>query len=422
MGLVNTLIKGDRIVWAIFIALCVVSVLEVFSASTLLAYRAANYWSPIFRHLQMLGAGVAIVLLAQNIPYRFFSLGILLLPLSAVLLAFTLYYGEDINGSSRWMNMFGVSFQPSEIAKLACVIYVSFLLSRRQKFTDAQIFKYILFGVFPICGLIVLENFSTAIMLYVVCVVIMYIGQIAFKKLIILILVSAIAVAAFIGSLFIVKDEWVTKYDIVAKIKHRVETFTKPKEQLSANTYIIDDDNRQETYAKIAIANGGIGKFPGLGQQRDHLPAAFSDFIYAIIIEEMGIIGGVVVMFLYIFLLFRAGTIARRCEKLFPKLLVLACGLMIGIQAFANMAVVVGLFPVTGQPLPLISRGGTSTIITCTYIGIILSVSRFGAGIGDEEDEDGDEDDEPSPATAPEAAPGNNPLEAVQTLNNLEPC
>ena len=149
----------------------------------------------------------------------------------------------------------------------------------------------------------------------------------------------------------------------------------------------IDGDDYQVVHAKIALARGGLfGKFPGHGQQRDFLPQAYSDFIYAIIIEEMGIVGGVFVLLLYIILLVRVGMIARRCDKLFPKFLVLGCGLLVVVQALTNMAVAVDLIPVTGQPLPLVSRGGTSTVISCAYIGIILSVSRFGANMGNEEE------------------------------------
>ena len=169
------------------------------------------------------------------------------------------------------------------------------------------------------------------------------------------------------------------------------------------NLYVITDDNYQITHAKIAIARGGLfGRMPGRSVQRDFLPLAYSDFIFAIIIEELGLVGGTVVLLLYIMLLIRVGIIARRCERLFPKYLVIGCGLMIVIQALTNMAVAVNLLPVTGQPLPLISRGGTSTILTCVYFGLILSVSRFGAGMGEEEaeEEEIEEDKEEEEAAA----------------------
>jgi cell division protein FtsW len=299
------------------------------------------------------------------------------------------------------MSVFGVSFQPSEIAKLTCIVFVSFLLSKRKKFTDAQIFKYILIGVTPICLLIAPENFSTALLLFCVCFLLMFIGQISLKRMGGLFLVLVLLGGLFFSSLFMVKPEFIEKSNLLLKVKHRLEAGFGEKPKLDANTYKIDDQNRQETFAKIAIANGGIGKFPGHGQQRDFLPQAYSDFIFAIIIEEMGVAGGFFVLLLYVILLFRVGMIARKCEKLFPKYLVLGCGLLIGVQAFANMAVVVGLFPVTGQPLPLISRGGTSTLITCIYFGIILSVSRFGAGIGNEEEEEEEIEEQEADAIEP---------------------
>lgn len=193
-----------------------------------------------------------------------------------------------------------------------------------------------------------------------------------------------------------------------------------------SGTYKITDDNYQVTHAKIAIARGGVfGQMPGHGQQRDFLPQAYSDFIYAIIIEELGIVGGIFVLLLYIMLLVRVGMIARKCDKSFPKFLVLGCGLLVVVQALANMAVAVNLVPVTGQPMPLVSRGGTSTLISCIYFGIILSVSRFGANIGNEDEEEEDTEnpenpsDEPSGETINQAVEGereDNPLSAVETI------
>jgi cell division protein FtsW len=373
--------------------LCLISVIEVFSATSTLAYKDGNYWGPGIRHASFLLGGFFLILLLHNVPCRFFSALVILLPGSIVLLAYTLFFGQEINGSNRWMNLLGISFQPSEVAKLACVVYVSFLLSRRKIFTEAQKFAYILTGIVPVCGLIFKENFSTCAILFLICFLMMFIGGISLKKMGILSLVLALLIALFFSYVYTLPEETLKKYDNLAKVKHRTENMLKESLPLEAKTYIVNDDNRQETYAKIAIANGGLGKLPGHGQQRDTLPQAYSDFIYAIIIEEMGIIAGFAVLFLYIVLMMRVGVIAYKCNSLFPKLLVLGCGLMIGVQALANMAVVVGLFPVTGQPLPLVSRGGTSTLITCFYFGIILSISRFGAGMGDDEEEEEEEDD-----------------------------
>ncbi|MDR1919154.1 MAG: FtsW/RodA/SpoVE family cell cycle protein [Tannerellaceae bacterium] len=395
MNLANILFKGDKVIWIIFLLLCLISIIEVFSATSTLTYKDGDYWGPIFRHASFLLGGALLILLIHNIPCRFFSALGFLLPVSAVLLGFTMLFGVEINDSSRWMSLFGIRFQPSEIAKLSCIVYVAFLLSRRKMFSDKQIFNCILLGVSLICALIFPENFSTSVILFVVCFLMLVIGWVSPKKIALLFLALVLLGASFFFLLHTLPDEMVNKSNLLEKIKNRTEKTFKETPPLDAKTYKIDDYNRQETYAKIAIANGGLtGKLPGLGQQRDTLPQAYSDFIYAIVIEEMGIIIGFFVLFLYIALMIRVGAIAHKCDKLFPKYLVLGCGLLIGVQALANMAVVVGLFPVTGQPLPLVSRGGTSTVITCVYFGIILSISRFGAGIGNEEEEEEEDDEE----------------------------
>lgn len=389
MELANKLFKGDRVVWIIFMFLCLISVIEVFSATSTLTYKNSNYWAPVVRHASFLLAGFVLILVLHNVPSRFFSALILLLPVSALLLIVTPLIGESTNEAYRFLEIFGVRFQPSELAKLACVVYVAFLLSRQNRLGNDKVFNYILIGVFIICFLIFLENFSTSAMLFFICYLMLFIGQMPLKKIGAFTLILLFAGAFLIALLFALPDKMTQNVARLATIKGRITDFFVEKPELNADTYKITDDNYQVSHAQIAIASGGVfGKMPGHGQQRDFLPQAYSDFIYAIIIEEMGVFGGFFVLFLYIVLMIRVGMIARRCDKLFPKYLVLGCGLVIIVQAFVNMAVAVGFFPVTGQPLPLVSRGGTSTVITCVYIGIILSVSRFGAGMGNEEEEE----------------------------------
>ncbi|MCC8133564.1 MAG: FtsW/RodA/SpoVE family cell cycle protein [Tannerellaceae bacterium] len=388
MDLANKLFKGDRVIWIIFMFLCLISVVEVFSATSTIAYKNANHWAPIVRHISFLLGGFVLILLIHNIPIRFFSVLILLLPVSMVLLLITPFIGVRTNDAHRWLEILGIQFQPSEIAKLACIVFVAFMLSRRGKFTEKQIFTYILVGVGLTCVLILPENFSTAIMLFAVCCLMMFIGQLPFKNLAMLAGVLALGLGLFILTLTITPREYLSVIPRAATWKERISDFKSKEKRLDAATYEINDDNYQVSHAKIAIARGGLfGQMPGHGQQRDFLPQAYSDFIYAIIIEELGIIGGVFVLLLYIMLLVRVGMIARKCDKLFPKFLVLGCGLLLVVQALANMAVAVNLIPVTGQPMPLVSRGGTSTVISCIYFGVILSVSRFGAHMGNEEDE-----------------------------------
>ena len=408
MDLASKLFKGDRVIWVIFMFLCLVSVIEVFSATSTIAYKNANHWAPIVRHATFLLGGFVLVLLMHNIPCRFYSLLSLLLPVSMVLLAITPFVGVVVNGEPRWLEILGIRFQPSEIAKIAAIGYTAFILSKRNWFTDKQMFWYILGGVGGVCFLIG---------------VLMLVGFIRFAPDKVIDLMP----------------------DRVHTWKARIERFSDPADAVKfepGRAVSIDGDDYQVVHAKIALARGGLfGKFPGHGQQRDFLPQAYSDFIYAIIIEEMGIVGGVFVLLLYIILLVRVGMIARRCDKLFPKFLVLGCGLLVVVQALTNMAVAVDLIPVTGQPLPLVSRGGTSTVISCAYIGIILSVSRFGANMGNEEEtpeEEGTADvaeggtlpeseriadatldtvsDKPFEATAKAPVGEENPLEAVRTI------
>lgn len=389
MELANKLFRGDRVIWIIFMFLCLISVIEVFSATSTIAYKNVNFWAPIVRHASFILGGFVLILLLHNIPCRFFPIFILLLPVSILMLLITPFIGVSANDAHRWLEIFGVQFQPSEFAKLSSIVFIAFMLSKRNKFTESQIFKTILIGVGVTCLLILPENFSTAIMLFGVCFLMMFIGQLPLKSLLKLAGVLLVSGGVFF-CLLLFTPESVAKYlpDRFSTWQGRIERFVSPAEteETSDGVLKITDDNYQVVHAKIAIAKGGIiGQMPGHGQQRDFLPQAYSDFIYAIIIEEMGFIGGMVVLLLYVILLIRVGMIARKCEKLFPKFLVLGCGLLLVVQALANMAVAVDLIPVTGQPMPLVSRGGTSTMISCIYFGIILSISRFGAGMGNED-------------------------------------
>lgn len=401
MNLANKLFKGDRIIWLIFMFLCLISLIEVFSATSTLTYKSGNYWGPIVRHATMLLGGFALILLLHNIPYKYFSLLILLLPVSAVLLLITTLFGETTNEAERSLDIFGFGFQPLELGKLACIVFVAFLLSRRHIFTPDQIFYYILIGVAVICALIFPENLSTSVMLFAVCYLMMIIGQLPFRKMLLLTVGGILGATLFLVILLSIPEDFFKSEDGIgsklgrlATWQSRIMLFTKEKQKLDPATYDLSK-NEQVGHAQIAIARGGIlGKLPGHGRQRDFLPLAYADYIYVIIIEELGLLGGFFVMMLYIALMIRVGVIAKRCDKLFPKFLVLGCGLIIVFQAFFNMAVAVDIMPVTGQPLPLISRGGTSVLITCVYFGLILSVSRFGAGIGNEEDEDEEDENE----------------------------
>lgn len=385
MDLLRNLFKGDRVIWIIFLCLCLISIIEVFSAASTLTYKTGDHWGPITQHSIILMVGVFIVIFIHNINYKWFQVfPVFLVPISAALLAFVMLMGvitgDRVNGAARWMSFFGIQFQPSELAKMAVIIAVSFILSKTQTEDGAssKAFKYIMIITGFICLLIAPENLSTAALLFGVVFLMMYIGKVAMRKLLSLVGVIMLCGGMMVAiTLVVPEDSDIPFLHRLATWKSRIVGFVDPKEDVPAAKFDIDKD-AQIAHANIAIASSNvIGKMPGNSVQRDFLSQAFSDFIFAIIIEELGLLGGAFVVILYIWLLIRAGRIAQKCERTFPAFLVMGIALMLVSQAIMNMCVAVGLFPVTGQPLPLISKGGTSTLINCVYIGMILSVSRY---------------------------------------------
>lgn len=392
MDFFSRIFRGDKTIWCIFIVLCVISLLEVFSATSTIVYRQQNHWSPILRHAAFLLIGFGGVMFLQRLPTRFFSIFVILLPISCLLLIVTMFLGADVNGAQRWLGVGAFTIQPSEIAKISAVGFVAFFLSKTNKENESSMFKVIIISIGITCGLILTENLSTAVLLFMVVFLMMFIGQVNWKKLGVIVLICVGVMFLVGGILKLVPEDTIKDYfpDRFATWKSRIDKHSveNPEEEHNPKTYEITRHNFQTTHAKIAIANGNIIGLPGSGSERDFLPQAYSDFIYAIIVEEMGLVGAIVVLLLYFALAVRAGMLARKCEKMFPKYLLLGSAMMIVMQALVNMAVAVNLIPVTGQPLPLISRGGTSTIITCAYFGIILACSNF----KEEQHEDVDED------------------------------
>lgn len=383
MDLIKDIFKGDKVIWIIFLFLCLISIVEVFSAASTLTYKSGDHWGPITQHSVILMVGAFIVVLVHNIPCKYFRvLPFFLLPISCILLLAVMIMGNYVNGAARWMTFFGIQFQPSELAKMAVIIVTAFILSKFQEEDNAnpKAFKYIMWIIGIVFFLIAPENGSTAALLFGVVFLMMLIGRVPWKQLGILVGSVALILFLFVGVIMITPA---SKYRDLPMM-HRVETwqnrikgFFENKEAVPAAAYDIDKD-AQIAHANIAIATSHlIGKMPGNSVQRDFLSQAFSDFIFAIVIEELGLLGGGFIVMLYLWLLIRAGKIAKRCEKQFPAFLVMGIALLLVSQAMLNMMVAVGLFPVTGQPLPLISKGGTSTLINCAYIGMILSVSRY---------------------------------------------
>ncbi len=405
MTKIFNIFKGDKCIWGLFLLFCIISIIEVYSASSILTYKTEDYANPILKHIGMLVIGFFAMVMVLHIPCSKFKILIpFLLIFSFIFLIVALLNGESTNGAQRWVSLFGIQFQPSEIAKGTAVLTIAQILSFTQTEVgaDKRAFSYILWVCLPLIGLIFFENFSTAALLFAVMFMMMVIGRIPKKY--ILRLVLCVVVSVTIAVLVVLgvgktdkqlaldsgsanTETTLTQDDGTSLIKrqgllHRFDTWKNritgflSSDEIDYKNYDWDK-NGQKAHARIAIATGGLtGKMPGNSVERDWLPQAFADFIYAIIIEEMGLFGALIVVILYIILLFRVSKIANKCERNFPAFLVLGLGLLICTQAFFNMCVTVGLAPITGQPLPFISKGGTSTVINCIYLGMILSVSH----------------------------------------------
>ncbi len=377
-----SLFEGDKVIWMILFFLGMISIMEVYSASSNMSYKTGYYWKPILQHTSYFVIGVLATILVHKIPCRYFKLVPLVgIPLSLFLLIIAMFTTK-VNNASRWLEVGGIGFQPSEIAKGVLIAATAIILSSMRDEAGAQrrAFKWIMFLSALICLLIVPENFSTAAMTFLVILIMMFIGGIPWKQLGALLGVIVISGAGLFSFLRFAPESTIDTMSEWPGL-HRLPTWVgRLQGQGEVPEDAADYDlsrNPQVAHAKIAIATCNvIGRGPGNSVERDFLPQSFSDFIYAIVIEELGLAGGAFVLFLYIVLLFRSARIAGRCERNFPAFLVMGLSLMLVTQALINMAVAVGVLPVTGQPLPLISKGGTSTMINCVYLGVILSVSR----------------------------------------------
>lgn len=379
MDLIKNLFKGDKVIWIIYFVLCMISIIEVFSASSTLTYKSGDHWRPITMHIVLLTVGTIIVLIVHNIPCKRFRLFAGLLPFSWLALVFVLIKGALTNGAKRWIDFGFFQFQPSEVAKMCTLISVAYILSKTQEEESAnpKAFRQILIVTGITIMLIISENLSTALLLASSVFLLMFVGRIPWKQMLKLTAVGiGVLVVAFATIKFIPTSAWeAVGLDRMSTWQNRINDHLK-KEDVPAAKFDINND-AQVAHANIAIASSNIiGKGPGNSVQRDFLSQAFSDFIYAIIIEEMGLIGGAVVVILYLLLLIRIAKIARNCDKSYYVFLIMGFAILISLQAMFNMLVAVGIIPVTGQPLPLISKGGTSTLVNCVYIGIILSISR----------------------------------------------
>lgn len=380
----KTLIHGDLGVWAVFIILCAISLIEVYSASSRMTFASGEYWSPIMQHGSFMLMGIFIAWLVHFIPCNYFKIFCTLgMFLSLFLLIAVLAIGQKTNDAGRWISIGFIRFQPSELAKLCLVGFSAFILSalRDEKGASPMAFKIVALMAFMTILLIFTENASTALIIAIVMFGICFYAQIRKKILIGALVFGALGIGSVFAVAHSIPEETLDSWSQTTGPLHRMETWvhriTDKQERPEDPAKFRPQDNPQKAYAKVAIATSNIiGRGPGNSRQRDFIPQAFSDFIYAIIIEELGLFGAVLVLSLYLILMYRSMRIAEKCKSLFPSYLVMGLSLMIVVQAMMNMAVAVGAFPVTGQPLPLVSRGGTSLFITSTYIGMILSVSH----------------------------------------------
>ncbi len=397
----GNIFKGDIVIWMVFFFLCIISVIEVYSASAQLTYKGGNYIAPMVKHVFILMGGICATILTLNINCKNFKMVTpFALAIAIATLVWVYFAGASTNGAQRWISILGIQFQPSEIAKGAMVLATAQILSALQTEdgADENAFKYILTVCAIVVPLIMLENLSTAVLLCLVIFMMMILGRVPMSQLGKLLGVVVLVVALLVVMVMtlghdnteqtegkVLTEQVVPAQEeksAVEKVFHRFDTwkaridkFLVSKEKQPKDIDL--DKDAQVAHANIAIASSSfMGKGMGNSEERDFMSQAFSDFIYAIIIEETGLFGAFCVAMLYIILLFRTGRIASRCERNFPAFLAMGLALLLVTQALFNMCVAVGLVPVTGQPLPLISKGGTSSIINCVYIGVILSVSR----------------------------------------------
>lgn len=358
--------KGDRWIWLIIIMLSLISIMAVYSATGAIAYKkevsVEKYL--LYKHVIFVCLGITMIYVAHLLDYKYYAgISKVLMIITVPLLFYTLIFGSNINDAARWVKIpiIGLTFQTSDLAKLALITFLARMLTKKQEnIKDVKnAFLPIMGSVCIVFILIALANLSTAMMLFGVSILLLIIGRISIKQ-ILLVCAGGAILLAFVIFLGPRRETY----------KSRLNTYLHPELQHSDKTY-------QADHAKIALASGGLfGKGPGNSTERNFLPHPYSDFIFAIIIEEYGTIGGLAIVILYLVLLYRCVRIVTRSPKAFGALLAAGLSFSLTIQAFANMAVAVGLGPVTGVPLPLVSMGGTSMIFTSIAFGIILSVSK----------------------------------------------
>ena len=389
-GSLRSRTRGDKVIWTAVVLLAVVSLLVVYSSTGLLAYKMykGNTEVYLFKQFAFIMVGVLIIYFAHQVNYTVYSkVARILFLVSIPLLFYTLFFGVKLNEGSRWIRLpiINMTFQTSDLAKLALFMYLSRLLSKKQDMIkDFRTgFLPVITPVAVICVLIAPANLSTALLIGATSLMLLFIGRVSAKHLLLTVVIAAIPLVILVSAAVIrhKSNGGVTEKPRVegrSRLSVRVDTWISRVETfVYGDKETNDDKNYQTNQAKIAIAKGGIlGLGPGNSQQRNFLPHPYSDFIFAIIIEEYGLVGGLFIVLIYLVFLLRSIRIFRRCPFAFGAFLALGLSFTLVIQALANMAVNVNLFPVTGVTLPLVSMGGSSFLFTCMAIGIILSVAR----------------------------------------------
>ena len=391
--------KGDKVIWIVALILSIISLIVVYSATSVLAVSKydGNTGRLMMKHLGMLVFGILMMIGASRINYkRYAKLALLLMIPSLALLLYTLVFGRNINDASRSINLGGFSFQPSEMAKIILITYLSRQIIMMEG--SVYLFKDFLIKLAaPIlltAALIFSENLSTAVILIAVCMVLLFIGRVKILHILALIGICIVGMAAYLGfdaaktSILNnrgvkAQQEALAKGEVSVEYKakqNRIQTWANRLKSMGEDKEKVDpfdDKHLQRTYADIAVASSSVfGKGPGKSEQRNFLPHPYSDFIYAIIVEEYGLIGGIVVLLLYVILFTRVLRIVIKRPLSFGALMAFGLGFLVILQAMINMGVSIGLLPVTGQPLPMVSMGGTSLMATGLILGMILSVTR----------------------------------------------
>lgn len=383
-------LRADRYIWGIYIALLLTSVVELFSASST-EIRGGDVYGPLIRHTVFLALGFVIVIVFQNIHYKYFkNLAWIVGIVTIGLLVFTMFAGATINGAQRAIIFAGVTIQPPEIAKLSIVLLLAAIMSKNQiprGISNRGVIQCAIV-VLLFCGFLVKNGMTNTILIFGISVAMFIVGGMQLRKVFVVLIVFVV-----FGGLMYGLNKINTEVDSPEEATEQVDRSSTWKNRIARHLKgvqpgdTIDDYNRQAMYSCFAQANGGIiGRGPGNSVERSRLPLAFSDYIYSIIIEDIGFVGGMALLILYLFLIARAGRIASKCSRAFPAFLIMGCAIMIVFQALVHMAITTGVFPVSGQPLPLISKGGTSVLVMSAAIGMMLSVSRYAVQNGKKKD------------------------------------